>query len=57
MQMSKMALKIKKLYDRKLWTKEMVHNVVGKEYGITEEEYEMITNEKYEQYQCGIRRE
>lgn len=51
MQMSKMALKIKKLYDRKLWTKEMVHNVVGKEYGITEEEYEMITNEKYEQYQ------
>lgn len=43
-----MALKIKKLYDRKLWTKEMVHNVVGKEYGITEEEYEMITNEKYE---------
>lgn len=37
---------IKDYYDRKLWTKEMVYNAVGKNK-ITEEEYKAITGEDY----------
>lgn len=45
--MSKNYKKFKKYYDNGLWTKEMLHNVVGKRTGITPEEYEMITGEPY----------
>ena len=38
--------KVKDYYDRGLWTKTMVRNVVGK--WITAEEYELITGEPYE---------
>ena len=40
--------KIKGYYDSGLWSKERVYNVVGKPSGITPEEYEEITGEKYE---------
>ncbi len=43
--MSKNYNKVKTYYDLGLWSKEKVRNVVGK--WITEEEYEMITNEPY----------
>ena len=36
---SKNFEKIKHYYESGLWTKEQVHNVVGKKNGITEEEY------------------
>lgn len=45
--------KIKTYYEngvnnkRPAWSKEMVYNVVGKELGITESEYEEITGEEY----------
>ena len=37
--------KVKSYYERGLWTKAMVYNVVGK--WITAEEYEAITGEPY----------
>lgn len=46
--MSKNFQKIKKNYDKGLWTKDMVYNVVGKTYGITAEEYKLITGEDYD---------
>lgn len=39
--------KVKKYYDRGLWTKSMVANAVVKEW-ITAAEYEEITGEPYE---------
>ena len=45
--MSKNYEKIKSYYDNGLWSKERVHNVVGKSSGITPEEYELITGEEY----------
>lgn len=39
--------KVKDYYDRGLWTKTMVYNVVGK--WITPEQYEEITGEPYEE--------
>ena len=44
--MSRQFKKVKNYYDTGLWNKKMVFNVVGKI--ITAEEYELITNEKYE---------
>lgn len=44
---SKNFEKIKNYYDKGLWTKEQVYNVVGKKNGITPEEYEEITGEPY----------
>ena len=44
--MSRQFKKVKNYYDAGLWNKKMVFNVVGKI--ITAEEYELITNEKYE---------
>ena len=46
---SKNYYKILDYYQRGLWTKEMVYNVVGKKNGITPEEYEMIVGEPYEE--------
>lgn len=46
MKHSKNFEKVKKYYDENLWNKERVYNVVGK--WITKEEYEEITDEKYE---------
>ena len=48
MEHSKNYYKILDYYQRGLWTKEMVHNVVGKKNGITTEEYEEITGEPFE---------
>ena len=45
---SKNFEKFKKYYDKGLWTKEQLYLVVGKKTGITPEEYEEITGEKYE---------
>lgn len=45
--MSKNYAKFKRYYDKHLWTKEMLRNVVGKKYGITEAEYTLITGEEY----------
>lgn len=45
--MSKNYEKIKSYYENGLWSKERVHNVVGKPSGITPEEYEHITGEEY----------
>lgn len=45
--MSQNYEKIKKYYDDGLWSKSKVRKVVGKIYGITTEEYEMITGEPY----------
>ncbi len=47
--MSKNFEKIKSYYDSGLWTKNQVHNVVGKKTGITPDEYEQITGEVYEE--------
>lgn len=44
---SKNFYKIKEYYDKGLWTKEQVHNVVGKKNGITEAEYVEIVGEDY----------
>lgn len=38
--------KVKRYYDKGLWTKEMVRNAVVKEW-ITAEEYKEITGEDY----------
>lgn len=43
--MSKNYIKVKTYYDRKLWSKQKVYDVVGK--WITEEEYFAITGERY----------
>lgn len=40
--------KVKRYYDKGLWTKEMVHNAVIKGW-INAEEYEMIVGEPYEE--------
>ena len=40
--------KYKNYYDTGIWTKEMLHNVVSRKYGITAEEYFEITGEPYE---------
>lgn len=45
--MSKNFEKIKKYFEKGLWTIKMVHNVVGKESGITAQEYKLITGEDY----------
>lgn len=37
--------KVKSYYERKIWTKEMVRNAVGR--WITPEEYQTITGESY----------
>lgn len=47
MEHSKDFEKIKGYYDRGLWSKERVYNMVGKGY-ITPEEYEEIVGEEYE---------
>lgn len=44
---SKNFEKFKAYYDNELWSKEKLHNVVGKKTGITAEEYEEITGEPY----------
>lgn len=46
--MSKNYEMIKGYYDKGLWSKQRVYNVVGKKTGITAEEYELITGEVYE---------
>ena len=43
---SKNFQKVKNYYDNDLWSKDRVHNAVGK--WITPEEYEEITGETYE---------
>ena len=48
MEHSKNFDKINGYYQSGLWTKEMVHNVVGKKNGIYEWEYQEITGEPYE---------
>lgn len=47
MEHSKNFYKIKDYYDRKLWDKNKVYNVVNKINGITSEEYFEITGEPY----------
>ena len=44
--MSQKFEKVKSYYDNNLWTIDMVRNAVIKKW-ITEEEFELITNEKY----------
>ena len=46
--MSKNFEKFKSYYDKGLWSKERLYNVVGKKTGIIAEEYELITGEPYE---------
>ena len=46
--MSKNFLKFKTYYQEGLFTKARLGNLVGKKLGITAEEYEQITGEKYE---------
>lgn len=45
---SKNYRKYKGYYESGLWTKEQLHDVVGKPNGITPAEYEQITGEVYE---------
>jgi len=45
--MSKNFEKIKEAYDNGYYSKAMVHALVGKRNGITKNEYELITGEKY----------
>lgn len=45
--MSKNYEKIKQYYDTGLWNETRLRNVVGKPTGITEEEYEMITEKEF----------
>ena len=47
MEHSKNFEKYKAYYEKGLWTKERLYNVVGKKTGITPEEYEEITGEPY----------
>lgn len=49
--MSKNFNKIKKYYENGMWTKAQVRAVVGKANGITINEYELITNEVYDNMQ------
>lgn len=44
--MSPKFQKVKNYYDRRLWSKKMVHDAVEKGW-ITEEEYALITGEDY----------
>lgn len=46
--MSKNYLKFKSYYEKGLYTKTRLQNLVGKRLGITAEEYEQITGEPYE---------
>lgn len=46
--MSKNFLKFKTYYQEGLFTNARLRNLVGKKLGITAEEYEQITGEKYE---------
>lgn len=46
--MSKYYEKYKNYYDTGIWTKEMLHNIVDRKYGITAEEFFEITGEPYE---------
>lgn len=46
MERSKNFAKVKNYFDKGLWNKTRIYNVVGK--WITETEYEEITGEKYE---------
>lgn len=48
---SKNFAKVKDYYDRGLWSKERVHNVVGK--WITPEEYKEIAGEDYKKIAGG----
>lgn len=45
--MSKNYLKFKEYYEKGLYTKARIKNLVGKKLGITAEEYEQITGEAY----------
>lgn len=45
--MSGNYIKIKRYYEQKLWTLEMVRNMVGKKNGITADEYKRITGEDF----------
>ena len=47
MEHSKNYEKFKGYYERGLWSKERLYNVVGRTLGITAEEYELITGEPY----------
>lgn len=47
MAMSKNYVKVKRYYDKGLWDEERVKAAVGK--WITEEEYEKIVGQKYEE--------
>lgn len=44
--MSTMANRIKRFYDKQLWTKQQVHEAVAAN-AITVEEYKLITGEEY----------
>ena len=46
--MSKKFAKVKRYYDEGLWSKRQVHDAVVKGW-ITAEEYEIITEEPYEE--------
>ena len=48
MEHSKNFEKIKRYYDKRLWSIERVRAVVGKHLGITEAEFTEITGEPYE---------
>ena len=45
--MSKNFNKFKSYYMNGLWTRHMLHNVVGKKFGITIDEYKEITGYEY----------
>jgi len=47
MEHSKNFDKFKEYYDKGLWNKDRIYNVVGLRLGITEEEYKEITGEDY----------
>lgn len=47
--MSKNYNKIRMYYQQGIWSKAMVRNLVGKALGITEEEYELIVGEPFEE--------
>lgn len=45
--MSANYMKVKRYYEQKLWTIEMVRAVVGKKNGITASEFKRITGEDF----------
>lgn len=47
--MSKNYIKFKGYYNRGLWSKKMLYNVVGRKYGITKEEYKEATGDDYDE--------